>query len=217
LKDKKAAVANIPKVELTVEEEKAIKVETKKIKKEEKHAVVKVKQEIKKIRGYRPRRLTYNRRKVLFGLFFVAPWIVGFGLLFVYPFIQSFYYSFFELTPVPGAIELKFVGLGNYIYAFQEHVWNDTSFKIELLNTLQESLINLLVLVIFSLFIAVLLNHEFRGRAIIRAIFFIPVILNSSAVSIALAQGGTLTDLLLQESAVGVFNLGDYLLGMVNQ
>ncbi len=214
LKDKKAAVANIPKVELTVEEEKAIKVETKKIKKEEKYAVVKVKQEIKKIRGYRPRRLTYNRRKVLFGLFFVAPWIVGFGLLFVYPFIQSFYYSFFELTPVPGAIELKFVGLDNYIYAFQEHVWNDTSFKIELLNTLQESLINLLVLVIFSLFIAVLLNHEFRGRAIIRAIFFIPVILNSSAVSIALAQGGTLTDLLLQESAVGVFNLGDYLLGM---
>lgn len=213
-KDKKAALVDFPRAELDKEALGKTKKESKQIKKVAKQEITKVKHEIKKIFGFRPRKLTYNRRKVLFGLIFVVPWLVGFVMLFVYPFIQSFYYSFYELTPITGGIDLKFVGVGNYIYAFQEHVFGDTSFKIEILNTLQDSIINLLVLVIFSLFIAVLLNHEFKGRAIIRAIFFIPVILNSSAVSIALSQGGTLTELLLEESAVGIFNLGDYLMGM---
>lgn len=214
LKEKKEAVLKLPQIELEKSALTEVKKETKKIQKAARQEIVKIKQEIKKIQGFRPRKLTYNRRKVLFGLVFVAPWLIGFLMLFLYPFIQSFYYSFFELTPITGGIDLKFIGFNNYIYAFQEHVFSETSFKIEILNTLQDSLLNLLVLVIFSLFIAVLLNHEFKGRAIIRAIFFIPVILNSSAVSIALSQGGTLTDLLLEESAVGIFNLGDYLMGM---
>lgn len=159
-------------------------------------------------------RLTYNQRKVLMGLVFLAPWIIGFITLFAVPFGKSLYYSFFELTPIVGGIETEFIGFGNYIFAFNEHVAGDTSFKIELLGTLQDAAINLPVLLIFSLFIAVLLNHEFKGRAVVRAIFFIPVILNSSAVTIALGQGGDITDLLLAESAIGVFNLSDYLLNM---
>lgn len=215
LKEKKEALSQVLEVEVTEEEKALIKQKSKQIKKEAKTKTLKIKQDIKKIQGYRPRKLTYNRRKVLFGLVFLAPWIVGFIILFAVPFVQSLYYSFFELTPSPGEIGLKFIGIDNYIYAFQEHVYGtDSSFKIEILNTLQESVINLFVLVVFSLFIAVLLNHEFRGRAIIRAIFFIPVILNSSAVSVALSQGGGLTELLLEESAVSIFNLGDYLAGM---
>lgn len=162
----------------------------------------------------RKERLSYNQRKVLMGLVFLAPWIIGFVALFAVPFVRSLYYSFFELTPIVGGIETEFVGFGNYIFAFNEHVAGDTSFKIELLGTLQDAAINLPVLLIFSLFIAVLLNHEFKGRAIVRAIFFIPVILNSSAVTIALGQGGDITDLLLAESAVGVFDLSEYLLNM---
>ncbi len=161
-------------------------------------------------------KLKYNQRKVLWGLVFIAPWLIGFIMLFAVPFFQSLYYSFFELTPIVGGIEKEFVGFGNYIYAFNEHVVASTnsSFKIELLDTLKNAALNLPVLLIFSLFIAVLLNHEFKGRAIVRAIFFIPVILNSSAVTIALGQGGTITELLLEESAVGVFDLGQYLANM---
>ncbi len=162
----------------------------------------------------RKNKLSYNQRKVLMGLVFLTPWIIGFITLFAVPFGRSLYYSFFELTPIVGGIETEFIGFGNYIFAFNEHVAGDTSFKIELLGTLQNAAFNLPVLLIFSLFIAVLLNHEFRGRAFVRAIFFIPVILNSSAVTIALGQGGDITDLLLAESAVGVFNLSNYLLNM---
>lgn len=161
-------------------------------------------------------KLKYNQRKVLWGLVFVTPWLIGFVSLFAVPFVQSFYYSFFKLTPVVGGIEKEFVGIGNYLFAMNEHVVANTnsSFKIELLDTLKDALLNLPVLLIFSLFIAVLLNHEFRGRAAVRAIFFIPVILNSSAVTIALGQGGTITDLLLEESAVGIFDLGQYLMNI---
>ncbi|NLN50416.1 MAG: sugar ABC transporter permease [Acholeplasmataceae bacterium] len=168
----------------------------------------------KAIKAPKVSKLKYKHRKVLWGIVFLLPWFIGFVTLFLYPFVQSFYYSFFTLKPEFGAILKEFVGFDNYIFAFREHVYGNTSFKLELYETVQDSLINLLVLLIFSLFIAVLLNHEFRGRAIVRAIFFIPVILNSAAVTIALGSGGVITDLLLEESAIQLFALDQYLLNM---
>jgi ABC-type sugar transport system permease subunit len=43
--------------------------------------------------------------------------------------------------------------------------------------------VDVLLIIFFSLFVALVLNQKFRGRTIARAIFFLPVILNSGAVS----------------------------------
>lgn len=158
------------------------------------------------------RTLKYKTQKLIWGIIFIMPWLIGFSMLFLYPFIQSMIYSFYELTPQVGGIILKFVGLKNYLYALNEHVHLDTSYKLELLNTIRDALINLPVMIIFSLFIGVLLNQEFRGRAIVRAIFFIPVILNSAAVATALSGGGAITDILLEENTFQIFDLTVYLM-----
>ena len=74
-----------------------------------------------------------------------------------------------------------------------------SSFRIELINTTVDAFINIPVLLIFSLFIAVLLNMKFKGRAVVRAIFFIPVILNSAAVASALGGGDAIAQILEQQ------------------
>ncbi len=153
----------------------------------------------------------YHKQKQLWSALFLLPWGLGIILLFGMPLIQSFMYSFYKLTPKVGEIIKEFVAFQNYIFAWNTHVTTASSFKVELINTITDVAINLPVLLIFSLFIAVLLNTKFRGRAAVRAIFFIPVILNSAAVATALGGGDIITQILEQQNIGQLFDLEYFL------
>ncbi|MCF7925328.1 MAG: sugar ABC transporter permease [Candidatus Izimaplasma sp.] len=155
---------------------------------------------------------SYKRQKILWAGIFLAPWIIGFLTLFLVPLYRSLRYSFYELVPTPEGIMSTFVGIQNYLYAFNEHVTATSSFKVELIQTTGDALINIPVLLIFSLFIAVMLNMEFKGRALVRAIFFIPVILNSAAVSSALGGGEAVAQILEEQGIDQIFDLEYYLI-----
>jgi len=58
----------------------------------------------------------------------------------------------------------------------------------------------------------VMLNMKFRGRALVRAIFFIPVILNSAAVTSALGGGDAIAAILEAQGIDQIFDLQFYLL-----
>lgn len=158
-------------------------------------------------------KIKYDTQKKIWGVIFLLPWLIGFLLLFAYPFIASIIYSFFTVKPITGGVDLSFVGFENYRFAFFEHTYGlDSSFQVELLNTTLDAIINLPVLLIFSLFIAVLLNKEFKGRAIVRAIFFIPVILNSAAVATVMTGAGSVMgDMFMEENKMVLFDLTLYL------
>jgi ABC-type sugar transport system permease subunit len=154
----------------------------------------------------------YKRQKMFWAIVFLAPWLIGFMLFFMIPFLRSLYFSFFTLEPTPEGIITTYAGIKNYIYAFNQHVTSTSSFRVELINTTVDALINIPVLLIFSLFIAVMLNMKFKGRAFVRAIFFIPVILNSAAVTSALGGGDAIAQI-LQEQGIGtIFDLEFYLI-----
>ena len=155
---------------------------------------------------------SYKQQKFIWALIFLAPWLIGFIGLFLVPMFRSIYLSLFEIEPISGGMIKTFVGIGNYLYAFNEHVTSISSFKVELINTTVDAVINIPVLLIFSLFIAVMLNMKFKGRAVVRAIFFIPVILNSSAVNAALGGGSAIADLLEAQGIDQIFDLEFYLI-----
>lgn len=158
---------------------------------------------------------SYKNQKRFWAAVFLAPWVIGFVTLFLVPMVRSLYYSFFKLITVDGGgLTLEFVGFGNYDYAWNDHVTTISSFRVELINTIMDAVINIPVLLIFSLFIAVLLNMKFKGRAVVRAIFFIPVILNSAAVTSALSGGVPIEDLLDAQGIQQIFDLEFYLLQM---
>lgn len=82
---------------------------------------------------------------------------------------------------------MTWAGLENYRQAFLV----DEKFVPNLISELVKMLTNVPATLIFSFFIALLLNQSFKGRGAVRAIFFLPVIL-SSGVIVGLESGNTL-------------------------
>ncbi len=121
---------------------------------------------------------TYAEQKALLGFLFVLPWLLGFIFFFIIPLVNSFRYSLSKIEASSSGMKISFIGFKNYINALTVN----TSFN----RTLTESIINMVVnvplIVIFSLFLAVLLNQKFIGRSIARSIFFLPVILASGVI-----------------------------------
>lgn len=88
-------------------------------------------------------------------------------------------FSLSDLTVTPGGgYTLDFVGLDNFLFAFRGH----GTFKQILTSSVGDMLIDVPLITFFSLMVAMLLNRKFKGRTLMRAIFFLPVILNSEAI-----------------------------------
>lgn len=125
------------------------------------------------------KKLTLTQKRMVNGYMFILPWLIGFIVFYVKSIIQSVQFSLSELSVgAVGGYELEYVGLDNFIYAFREH----GTFKQVLTTSVGNMILDIPLIIFFSLFIAILLNREFRGRTLVRAIFFLPVILNSSAI-----------------------------------
>lgn len=114
------------------------------------------------------------------GWLFVLPFVIGLLLIYLPIIYDSIEFSFsqIEYANAGAGYSTKFVGLANYQEAF-----GDIDFVQSLLSGLSQMLIDIPAIVIFSLFIAILLNQKMAGRAAFRAIFFVPVILCTGLIS----------------------------------
>lgn len=131
-----------------------------------------------KASGTKRSRLSYERRKALYGYGFISLWLIGTIIFFLIPLGKSLWYSFNNVTITTGKSNTEWLGLKNYKDAF----FNDKEFSEDLRLTLIETLWKTPLIIIFSLFIAVILNQKFRGRALARAVFFLPVIIATGPV-----------------------------------
>ena len=114
------------------------------------------------------------------GYLFIAPFILGFVLFMVIPLAQSLRMSFSDVTPDPsaGGVVMAWAGIKNFRNAFMV----DKDFVPYLIRELLKMASNVPATLIFSFFIALLLNQNFKGRGVVRAIFFLPVILSSGVI-----------------------------------
>jgi len=130
-------------------------------------------------------RLSMSRKRMLTGILFISPWLVGFLYFYVRSLFMTGEFSLSEINIASGGgYNLLYTGLENLRYAFRAHA----SFKQVLTESMLNMVIDVPLIIFFSLFVAVLLNRKFRGRAIVRAIFFLPIILNADAVTEALSM-----------------------------
>ncbi|AEE96977.1 carbohydrate ABC transporter permease [Mahella australiensis] len=124
------------------------------------------------------KRNALESRKAMAGRLFVYPWVIGFLLFFAEPLIQSFVFTFNELKITQGGgYVLKPVGFYNYLYAFTK----DPVFLESLADSAVGIVLDVPLIVMFSIFMAVLLNKQFYGRTFVRAVFFLPVVIGSGA------------------------------------
>lgn len=181
-------------------------------------------------------KIPYERRKSLYGYGFIALWLVGTLLWFLKPMVESLCYCFMDnatLKPEVGGMNkqwLSFADFGwitNFKYAFAV----DPSYKQKLLGVLKDTALTTPMILVFSLFIAVILNQEFKGRGFARAIFFLPVIIATGPVYNIIngdiastgADSGAQFSTLFQTDIVdelleflGVMNISDSLSEVIN-
>lgn len=143
-----------------------------------------VQKEIKKSR------ISYEKKKGLYGYGFIAIWIVGVIYMFIIPIFQSAWYSmcYTELVSTPeqaaqrgmssAGIYTEWNNFGNY----EEALFKNQDYLPKLTESLGGMVPQVIIVMIFSLFIALLLNQKFRGRTFARAVFFLPVLVATGPV-----------------------------------
>lgn len=125
------------------------------------------------------RTLSLERKKEIYGVLFVAPWLLGFLLLMVIPFFQSLQFSFHKLTLNADGYSLQYLGIENYRNIFFVDAW----YVRTLTEAVTTMALNVPLIIFFSLFTATILAQKFRGRMLARAIIFLPVVLASGVIA----------------------------------
>ena len=126
-------------------------------------------------KGCAHKSLINKRDNQMIGLVFVLPFIIGFVLIFSKILYDGLHAAFSTAELGTAGITYKFVGFENFHYAlrvdplFIQRAWTD----------LKSLLVTIPLNMIFSLFIAVVLNNKIWGRTFFRVIFFLPVIIST--------------------------------------
>jgi len=116
-----------------------------------------------------------ERKRLLTGLLFISPWIVGFVCFGIYPIVMALYYSFCDYDVMRDAV---WVGPLNY----QDMVTDDVFWKA-IWNTLIYAGFSVPLGLMLALVLAVLLNRPIAGRSFFRTFFYIPSIVPLVAVA----------------------------------
>lgn len=140
--------------------------------------------------------VSWEQKKKRYGYFFVLPFIIGAIFFIISPMISSIAYSFSSLQVTTTGYELDFVGIKN----FRHLLAVDPTYRKVLLNSLVDMVCNVPIAIIFSFFIASVLNTKFKGRTIFRGIFFIPVFM-ASGIYRQLENVDQLTQMMSNESS----------------
>ncbi len=139
----------------------------------------------KRVPQKKSKRASLNERKALKGWIFVLPFIIGLIAVYIPVIVESISYSLADYRTIPaiqgGGYTLTWVGFKNFETAFTSVVDTKTgeTFLEFMFTDLAQQLVDIVAILMLSLFIAVLLNQKMVGRAAFRAIFFIPVVVSA--------------------------------------
>ena len=119
-----------------------------------------------------------QKRKAISGYIFISPFLIGFLMFMLKPLIQSLYMSFCNVELSAATFKYHLNGIENYKFTFTI----DPEFNRLLVEEISRMVVYSLAIIVFSFFVALILNQKFKGRALVRAIFFLPVILSSGVI-----------------------------------
>jgi ABC-type sugar transport system permease subunit len=133
--------------------------------------------------------LTLEGKNAITGYLFLLPFIIGFLAFMFLPILESLrmVFSNVKIDSEKARFSMEYIGLEN----LKRVVAIDPEFNRFLVEEIGRMLLIVPAIIIFSLFVALILNQEFKARGFVRAIFFLPVIL-SSGIMIGLETSNSL-------------------------
>jgi len=133
--------------------------------------------------------LTLEGKNAITGYIFLLPFLIGFFAFMFFPILESLQmvFSNVKIDVEKQGFSMENTGLENITRV----VAVDPEFNRFLVEEIARMVLIVPAIIIFSLFVALILNQEFKARGFVRAIFFLPVIL-SSGVMIGLETNNSL-------------------------
>ena len=119
-----------------------------------------------------------------YGYVFTFTIIIGMLFIFIPMFFNSFLFSINDISIKENGYNLVSVGFSYYKKFFYE----DVTLKRQLYSSILSMFTDLICIIIFSIFIAVLLNQNFKGRTFARVVFFLPIVALSGVVAAVESQ-----------------------------
>lgn len=147
------------------------------------------------------RRGALYRRRVYEFLLFAGLWIIGFVAFEAYPLLQSLWISVAKLSFSGKAVKFVWVGLQNYHNAF----FVDSHFTGYLLQSIVVTVIQVPIIIAFALVAAVLMKQGLFGTTFFRGLFFLPVVIGSSAVMSQLLGAGGVPQIIAGRFMSGIY------------
>jgi multiple sugar transport system permease protein len=99
----------------------------------------------------------------------LLPTVVLLGLFIAYPFVKG---VLLAVTDTKVGVPGHFVGLQNF-----RNVWNDSIFRVAVWNTCYYTVVTTIFKLALGLWLAILLNNNFKGKAFTRAFVLLPFII----------------------------------------
>ncbi len=122
------------------------------------------------------------------GYVFVLPFLLGLAMIYLPILIDSIWFTFntlgIELVDNVPQMTLRPEGFKYY----REALLDNPDYVTTLLSGIQQLIFEVPAIIIFALFIAVVLNQKMLGRAVFRAIFFVPVIISTGCMGVIMSQ-----------------------------
>jgi len=133
--------------------------------------------------------LTLEGKNAIAGYLFILPFLIGILFFMFLPIQESLrmVFSDVNIDLIRNKFSMRFSGMDN----LKRVLMIDPEFNRMLVEEVGRMLLIVPAVIIFSLFVALILNQEFKARGFVRAIFFLPVIL-SSGIMIGLETNNTL-------------------------
>ena len=132
-------------------------------------------------------KLNMKQKQSLAGWAFVTPWIIGLIFFFIQPVTNFLIYSFNTFKMGQGGYTLE--PLDNPFKHYIDAWTSDVNYAPRFVGAFEHFLYAVPIIVVFSLFCAILLNQDFKGRGFMRAIFFLPVITTSGVFGLITTRG----------------------------
>jgi len=189
------------------------------------------------------KKLTMANKNAISGYLFILPFVIGFVMFLAYPLYQAVRMAFSEVWLIPAESTFGWEWTGIWREEPLSNIRRALTVDAAFTRAMVEEIFNMALLVpailVFSLFVAVLLNRKFAGRGFVRAVFFLPVIL-ASGVLVGIETNNSLLNAVSQqiqdanaakagitgviermlENLVGGAGIGEffeYILGIINQ
>ncbi len=125
--------------------------------------------------------VTLRGKEAIAAYVFLIPFLIGLFGFFLPTIVQSIRFSLSDMSVGANGYELTKAAEGGFAH-FKRALLVDPNFNRELLISVRDMFVQVPLILVFSFFVANLLNQKFKGRALARSIFFFPVILTSGVI-----------------------------------